>query len=215
MDTYLLIYLYVVLIYGIYLCVSIDDMQIPSGSPSSSNDDSESSKVLGTKGNTRLRGINNTINMKQKEYNVENKQQDEKEEKPKKKVYTDDDFICDCNNVYKEKHELERDIIQDMINKHYLRSGRKILTYKSDGEDTETIEVKDENENEEKIREENNTRICDCEGNRKKKSPHEWILLIPPSNVMLERENKTDIKTIDEISRTHLRYALASMFEAR
>ena len=198
MDTYLLIYLYVVLIYGIYLCVSIDNMQIPAGE---SNDDADSNKVVLKQ---RLRGINTTYNQQQQ------KQQQQQQDKQQRKVYTDDDFICDCNNVYKEQHELEREIIQDMINKHYLRSGKKIQTYYSEDERKEG-----EDEDTEKIREEKNTRVCDCEGIRKNNTPHEWILLIPQSNVMLERENKTNIKKIDEISRTHLQYALASMFEAR
>ena len=81
MDTYLLIYLYIVLIYGTYLCLTIDNMQIPK----EPNDDAVSSKVVSK---SRLRGINDT---NQKE---ENNTQPEK----RRKLYTDDDFICDCNN---------------------------------------------------------------------------------------------------------------------
>jgi len=189
-------------------------MQIPSGS----NDD-YSTSVSNNKEikKQRLRGKNSTYKLQDKH---KQQQQQQQQQQPQRKVYTDDDFICDCNNVYREKeqHELEREIIQDMINKHYLRSGKKIQTYYTEGNDGEgqgegNTEGKDEDE--EKIREENNKGICDCEGNRKNKTPHEWILLIPPSNVILERENKTSIKKIDEISRTHLHYALASMFEAR
>jgi len=168
-------------------------MQIPS----ETNDDAVSTKVV-TK--TRLRGINDSTILQEKQ----NSQK-------RRKIYMDDDFICDCNNVYKEQHELEREIIQDMINKHYFRSGKKIQTYYAE----EDEDQREEDENKEGIYEENNTKICDCKGNKKNKTHHEWILLVPPSNVMLERENKTNIKKIDEISRTHLHYALASMFEAR
>ena len=199
----MLIYLCIVLIYGTYLCLTQDNMQIPA----ESNDDYSSSASNKELKKQRLRGINDTHKFQDKQQ--QQQQQQQHKHQPQRKVYTDDDFICDCNNVYREKeqHELEREIIQDMINKHYVRSGKKIQTYYADTED--------DDEDKEKIREENNRRICDCEGNRKNKTPHEWILLIPPSNVMLERENKTSIKKIDEISRTHLHYALASMFEAR
>ena len=203
MDTYLLAYLCIVLIYGTYLCLTTDNMQIPAGE---SNDDADSNKVVLKQ---RLRGINTTYNQKQ-DNQQQDKQQQQQDKPQQRKVYTDDDFICDCNNVYKEQHELEREIIEDMINKHYLRSGKKIQTYYSEDESKEG-----EDEDTEQIREETNTRVCDCEGIRKNNTPHEWILLIPQSNVMLERENKTRINKIDEISRTHLQYALASMFEAR
>ena len=202
MDTYLLIYLCIVLIYGTYLCATTDNMQIPT----EVNDDALKTRLRG--------GINDTIMPEKKNKDKQNQQEQ------KRKTYTDDDFICDCNNVYKEQHELEREIIQDMMNKHYLRSGKQILTYsytegQGEVDDKEEHVKEDEDKEEDKIIEENNKRVCNCEGNKKNKTPHEWILVIPPSNVMLERDNVTHHNRIDEISRSHLQYALASMFEAR
>uniref|UniRef100_A0A6C0DQG9 Uncharacterized protein n=1 Tax=viral metagenome TaxID=1070528 RepID=A0A6C0DQG9_9ZZZZ len=156
MDAYILTYLYIVLIYGIYICVFSEDVQLSA----EVNDDALKPK---------LRGTNN-------------------KNTTQRRLFTNDDFICDCDLVVAKMPSLsEHNIINEMLDKHYIMSGRRILVY----EDETT---------------------CDCD--TAKKSQELVLVITNPEITISDNINKTlEEPSRDSISRSHLRYAIASLFE--